>query len=71
MVAFDANKYNSDYKRENYEQIVVKVYKGRRAEIQNEAAKRKISTTQLILNALENQYGLDLSKPSADQPDEV
>ena len=47
------------YKKANYERVVYQVPKGKREILQREARK---SVNAFITEALEAQYGLDLSK---------
>lgn len=53
-MAFDANKYNADYKKANYDSILVRVPKGTREVIQQDAADAGMSVTQYILAALKS-----------------
>lgn len=61
-MAFDNNSYQSDYKRQNYDRLNILVPRGRGKEIKKEAARRGISVSQLIIQALESYCELDLSK---------
>lgn len=61
-MAFDKNRYDADYKRANYDHIQIMVPKGCRDDIKAEASRRGMSVSQLIIRALEAQYGLDLIK---------
>ena len=61
-MAFDQNKYITDYKRENYDAVTFLVPKGCKADIKADAAIRGWSMTEYIVRALEGQYGLDLTK---------
>lgn len=49
---FDANAYNAAYKRDNYDQILLRVPKGMREEIAKAAAKRGMSTNQYIISLI-------------------
>jgi hypothetical protein len=53
---------NEEYKALNYERIYYRVHKGGKAILQEEATKRNKTVNALITEALEAQYGLDLSK---------
>lgn len=53
---------NEEYKALNYERIYYRVHKGCKAILQEEATKRNKTVNALITEALEAQYGLDLSK---------
>lgn len=48
--------------RANYDQIAFRVPKGNKTALQLEAAKRGKTMNEIIVEALEAQYGLDLSK---------
>ena len=61
-MAFNENEYNANYKKTNYDRVICQVPKGNRDIIKAEAAKRGKSVNALITEALEAQYGLDLSK---------
>lgn len=61
-VAFDQNKYISDFKKDNYDQMAFLVPKGKRKVIKDFANKQGLSISQLVIRALEEQYKLDLSK---------
>lgn len=61
-MAFDQNRYISDFKRENYDQMAFLVPKGRRKIIKDYASKQGLSVSQLVVRALEECYKLDLSR---------
>lgn len=61
-MAFDKIKYIDDYKRQNYETIRALIPKGSKEAVQNMAKQQGLSVSQLIVKALEAQYGLDLTK---------
>lgn len=61
-MAFDQNSYTNEYKRNSYDRLSLLVPKGRKADIQLEATVRGLSVNALIINALEECYGLNLSK---------
>lgn len=52
-MAFDANTYNAQYKRDNYDQILLRVPKGMREEIAKAAASRGLSLNQYLLTLVE------------------
>lgn len=62
-MAFDQGAYANRYTRDNYDTIRALVPKGRKADIQAAADRRGLTVSQLIVQALEGQYGLDLSRP--------
>lgn len=69
-MAFDENKYKAQYSKDNYDQILIKVPKGKKETLRQLATdlnvkdnKGLISVTRLIINALEKTYKIDLSSP--------
>lgn len=69
-MAFDENKYKAQYAKDNYDQILIKVPKGKKETLRKLATdldvrdnKGLISVTRLIINALEKTYKIDLSNP--------
>ena len=61
-MAFDQDKYIADFKKENYDQMAFLVPKGKRQVVRECAAKRGVTISQLVVQALEECYNLDLSK---------
>ena len=61
-MAFDEAKYKNDFARSNYDRMSLNVPKGKRAELKKIADERGISINQLIIEALESHYDIDLSK---------
>lgn len=61
-MAFDSNKYKSEFAKQNYDRFLVSVPKGKQAVIQAYAKSQGISVNQCIIHALETLYHLDLSK---------
>ena len=61
-MAFDQNQYINDYKRQNYDTIRALVPKGKAQDIKVFAKSKGLSVSQLIVEALEGYYNLDLSK---------
>lgn len=53
-MAFDANTYNVQYKRDNYDQILLRVPKGDKERIAQTAAERGMSLNKYILSLIEN-----------------
>lgn len=47
---------------ENYDRITFRIPKGNKTVLQLEAAKRNKTVNDLVLEAVEKQYNLDLSK---------
>ena len=69
-MAFDEKKYKSQYTKENYDQVMIKVPKGQKEKLRQLATdldmrdnKGLISVTRLIINALEKTYKINLSNP--------
>ena len=51
---FDATTYKAQYKRDNYDKILLRVPKGMREEIAQTAAGRGMSLNQYILSLIES-----------------
>lgn len=69
-MAFDQQKYIDDYVRENYDRFTLKLPKGSKQKLKELAEsydftddKGRLSITRLIIDALEEKYGIDLSRP--------
>lgn len=69
-MAFDSTKYKDDYARENYDRVTFKIPKGKKALLQKVAQERNItdnkgliSVSRLIIEAIEQTYCIDLSRP--------
>lgn len=69
-MAFDQTKYIDEYVKENYDRVTIKIPKGKKALLKDLAvkhnitdAKGKISVSRMIVEALEEKYGIDLGKP--------
>jgi len=69
-VAFNQNKYINDYVRENYDRIEIRIPKGNKPLLKKLATehnitddKGKISVGRLFVEAVEEKYHIDLSKP--------
>lgn len=50
---YDANTYNAQYKRDNYDQILLRIPKGMREEIAKAAAEQGMSLNKYILSLIE------------------
>lgn len=61
-MAFDNNSYQTEYKRQNYDRMTVLVPKGRSKDVKAFAQAQGKSISQVIVEALETCYKLDLSK---------
>ena len=67
-MAFDSNKYQAGFVRDNYDQILFKVPKGNKQKLKDLAIeldirdpKGLISVSKLITNAIEAHYGIDIT----------
>ena len=66
-MAFDKIEYKIEHRKNNYDQVVFQLPKGKRELLKQEAeirdirdSKGKLSVSRMIVLALEKQYGLDL-----------
>ena len=66
-MAHNHNSYTSNYTKENYDQVLFKIPKGKKELLKQETEIRdirdsqgKLSVSRMIVLALEKQYGLDL-----------
>jgi len=55
-------QYIRDYKREHVERVYIEIPKGKKQDIKAIAEQHNKSVTRLIVDALETQYKIDLSK---------
>lgn len=67
---YDHSKYTAAYTKENYDQVMIKVPKGKKALLKQVATERhitdnkgQVSVTRMVIEAIEEKYGIDLSKP--------
>lgn len=67
-MSYDHSKYTSDYTRTHYDQIMVKVPKGKKEVLRQLAAdkgitdrKGQVSVNRLIIQAVERTYNVDLA----------
>lgn len=67
----ERNRYQEDYKRENYDIIKVLTPKGTREHLKAEAARRGISVSMLILQALAQILPADPPEPSGQIPEDT
>lgn len=61
-MGFDKASYDKKFMRENYDDIKIRVPKGKRVIIKACAEEKGISINQLVIDALEYAYNLNLSK---------
>lgn len=69
-MAFDQNTYIKQFMSQNYDEVKVRVPKGKRAILKQIATehnitddKGKISVNRMVIEAVEEKYKIDLSKP--------
>lgn len=62
-MSFDQSKYIQEFVKESYDRIVVQVPKGKRVLVKEAASKLGLSMNQAVVEAIEQTYGLDLSRP--------
>lgn len=62
-MAFDQTKYITQWEKENCEQIKIRVPKGKRDILKKTAEAHNLSVSKMFLEAIEEKYGVDLSKP--------
>ena len=72
----ERNRYQEDYKRENYDIIKVLTPKGTRERLKAEAARRGLSVSMLILQALAqilppDEFPADPPEPSGQIPEDA
>lgn len=72
----ERNRYQEDYKRENYDIIKILTPKGTRERLKAEAARRGLSVSMLILQALAqilppDEFSADPSEPSGQFPEDA
>lgn len=60
-MAFDQNQYIAEFKKQNYDRVILQVPKGKRKIIKELSSKTGESMNQLIITAVEEKYGIDLS----------
>lgn len=61
-MGFDQIKYNNEYNKANYAKVTALIPKHKQVLVKRTAEQYGISVSQLIIRALEAQYGIDLSK---------
>ena len=61
MANFSQTKYLTEYKKAHYDRIVFYVPKGKKELLKNTANEHEMTTTQLIISAIEKQYHIDIS----------
>lgn len=69
-MGFDQTKYITEFMKDNYDEIKVRVPKGKRAIIKQLAIdhnitddRGKVSVNRMMIEAIEEKYHVDLSKP--------
>lgn len=61
-MAFDSNAYKTEYQKQNYYRAVALIPKEKAREVKALADAKGLSVSQLIVEALETCYKLNLSK---------
>ena len=61
-MAFDQNKYQAEWAKENYDKIYLKVPKGKRDELRALAKDNGMSMNRLFIEAVEDKYLISLTK---------
>ena len=61
-MAFDKQKYDNEFIKTNYDNIVLRLPKGKREVVKKAAANHGKSVNTFIVDALESCYHIDLSK---------
>ena len=62
IMGFDENNYNTEWKKSKTDSIILRVPKGKKAELQALAKDEGKSLTKLIIEAVEEKYLIDLSR---------
>lgn len=65
----ERNRYQEDYKRENYDIIKVLTPKGTRERLKVEAARQGLTVSMLIYQAIAQILPPDLPEPSGENPE--
>lgn len=55
-MSFDNMAYNNEYKKTNYDRVTILVPKGKKDELKDLAAERRVSVNELIITAIEKYY---------------
>lgn len=61
-MAFDSTAYKDEFNRQNYDRVVARVPKGKKALIQAYADKHGISVNALVAQAIEEYTGIPMTK---------
>ena len=64
-------QYINQYKRDHYDILRISVPRGVKAALQKEAKKRNVSATNMILQALSQQFGIDVSSTNSAKEGDV
>lgn len=65
-MATDRNNYQAEYKRQNYDILRILLPKGKGERVKRLAKTKGISISQVVVDALEAQYNLDLTKDNGE-----
>ena len=61
-MAFDKKMYDSEFEKNNYDKILIKIPKGKRDELRALAKDNGISMNRLFIEAVEDKYLISLSR---------
>lgn len=61
-MAFDQQKYIQEFNKENYDRVEFNIPKGRKKELKQFAKSKGRSVSEVIVEALESYYDINLSK---------
>ncbi|MCQ5129305.1 Arc family DNA-binding protein [Butyricicoccus faecihominis] len=59
-MAFDETRYKAEFNKDNYDDIIIRVPKGKKAEIKALASSHGKSVNALIIECIEQQTGLTI-----------
>ena len=60
-MAFDQNTYNEDFRKANYDRLIVLVRKGAKDVLKDIAKRNGTTVSKLIVQAVEEEYNIDLT----------
>ena len=60
MSEFNETKYKTEFNKNNYDNIMVRVKKGKRSELQKIAEKENISLNKMFIDAVKEKYNIEL-----------
>lgn len=60
-LAFNQTEYIDEWNRKNIDRVTIKIPKGKKNVLKTLADKHNTSVNQLVINAVEEQYNVDLT----------